>query len=64
VPYFEAIIPTGTAVGQTFDAKIGKAIERVTLLGEMTVTEDGQTTMHVLKVGKAASVASATLPAS
>jgi hypothetical protein len=64
VPYLHVIVPAGTAVGQTVDAKIGKATELVTPLGEMTlqvepdddvcrivsaITEDGETTMYVLK---------------
>jgi hypothetical protein len=72
VAYLDIIVPAGAAVGQTVDAKIGKTTVRVMLLGQMTlriepkdgvyrivsgITEDGQTTMCVLKAAKVAPAA-------
>jgi hypothetical protein len=37
VPYITIAVPSGTVIGRTFDAKIGAAPGRVTLLSEETL---------------------------
>jgi hypothetical protein len=80
VPAGAAIGQTVDAkISQTVDAKIGQTVARVTLLSDITlrieadhdvckilsaITEDVQTTMHVLKAGEATPAASAALPVS
>ena len=63
MPYLTIIVPSGTAIGKTVDAKIGAAPARVTLLNERTVrlepdgvvctvlssiTQDGSSTLCVI----------------